>query len=212
MSLTGRQLLHVSLEHITSGINLLKDDARPLDSPRDSLMNTDFLARKTQQALLYIASDIIEQRNMYKVLKVIYFADIAHMFNYGRFITGDDYVALHHGPVPSFAYDIVKDVKLGRKTFRVDEKPFFSVKNDTVVPLIEADISCFSRSDLECLDKAIEVCRPLDFTQLKNKSHDAAYEAAGENDIMSIESIVSMAPNNEGEILLDYIKTNNKWL
>lgn len=170
-------------------------------------MQTDLLARKTQQALLYIANDITEQRNMYKVLKVIYFADIAHMFNYGRFITGDNYVALQHGPVPSLAYDIVKDVKLGRKSSHGDERPFFSVKNDTVVPLIEADLSCFSMSDLECLGKAIEECRPLNFIQLKDKSHDAAYEAAGENDIMSIESIAFMAPDNEGEMLLDYIKT-----
>lgn len=168
-------------------------------------MKTD-LIKKTQQALLYIANNINEERNMYKVLKVIYFADIAHMFNYGRFITNDNYVALQHGPVPSLAYDMVKDVKLGRKPGQSDGKPFFSVENDTVVPLIEADLSCFSKSDLECLDKAIEECRPLSFSQLKNKSHDAAYEAAGENDIMSIESIVSMAPNNEGGMLLDYIK------
>lgn len=148
---------------------------------------------------------------MYKVLKVIYFADKEHLFNYGRFIFGDNYVALQHGPVPSKAYNMVKNVKLEHAlTDCGTDGALFTVKDDdTVVPLVQPDLSCFSKSDLECLDKAIEECRPLNFGQLKSRSHDAAYNAADENDFISIESIASMAPADKAGALLDYIKTHN---
>jgi uncharacterized phage-associated protein len=40
----------------------------------------------------------------------MYFADRKHLEKYGRFICGDSYVAMKHGPVPSEIYDILKAV------------------------------------------------------------------------------------------------------
>ena len=42
---------------------------------------------------------------------VLLFADKKHLERYGRFITGDTYSAMENGPVPSFAYDVVKCIK-----------------------------------------------------------------------------------------------------
>jgi hypothetical protein len=46
--------------------------------------------------------------DFHTVLKVLFFADVNHLNNYGRPIVGDDYVALPHGPVPQTTYDILK--------------------------------------------------------------------------------------------------------
>lgn len=142
---------------------------------------------------------------MYKVLKTIYFADKEHLHRYGRFMFGDSYVAMRHGPVPSKSYDLVKSARA------IDERPrlshasnLFTVRDDTIVPLVHADPSMLSKSDVECLDRAIEVTRPLTFSQLKRLSHDAAYEQTGENDEMSLESIAALA-GSDADMLLRHL-------
>ncbi len=44
----------------------------------------------------------------YYIGKVCYFADKSHMLDYGRPVTGDRYVAMEHGPVPSTIYNLLK--------------------------------------------------------------------------------------------------------
>jgi len=170
-------------------------------------MKTTRMSEKSQQSLLYIASKLTESRNMYKVLKVIYFADIKHLFKYGRLISKEDYVAMQHGPVPNRAYNMVKNVRSRNslEEYGIDSVLFTVGSDDTIVPLTQPNLSCFSKSDLECLDMAIEECRPLSFTQLKNKSHDEAYKKADYNDFISIESIAAMAPGEKDNSLLDHI-------
>ncbi len=174
-------------------------------------MKSQFLSEKAQQVLLYVAGKLPERHNMYKVLKVIYFADRQHLFDYGRFIFGDSYIAMQHGPVPGGAYDMVKRVKLdhARPDCERDGALFTVRDDDTIEPLVQPDLLCFSKSDLECLDKAIDECRSLTFGQLRSRSYDAAYNAADDNDIISIESIAAMATDNQADALLDYIETHN---
>lgn len=167
-----------------------------------------YLPEKAQQAILYTAGKLGTDHNMYWVLKALYFADIEHLHEFGRFIYGDSYVALQHGPVPSNAYNLVQNVRQKcAGIFEEDPAKFdglFSVKdNDTIVPLVQADTSCFSKSDLHCLDNAIEKVRPLSFTKLKNLSHDSAYKQAGNNDFMSVESIAAMS--TEADDILEHL-------
>lgn len=165
---------------------------------------------KAQQALLYVSSRISKQRNMYWVLKALYFADIKHLHRFGRFIYGDSYVALQHGPVPSNAYNLVQNIRQSHATLSDDEKvdSLFTVRDgDTIEALVQADLSCFSKSDLLCLDEAIQECTPLSFTKLKALSHDDAYRKAGDNDFMSVESIASMS--SQKDELLEYLASRH---
>jgi uncharacterized phage-associated protein len=43
-----------------------------------------------------------------KIVKLIYFADKRHLIFGGRTITGDDYMAMGHGPVGSMVFDVLK--------------------------------------------------------------------------------------------------------
>ena len=165
---------------------------------------------KAQQAILYAAGNLPKDRNMYWVLKALYFADISHLHNFGRFIYGDSYSALQHGPVPSNAYNLVRNVKQAHAGLCDDEKTgsLFTVsEDDNIRPLVQADLSCFSKSDLVCLNEAIEKVKPLTFTKLKRLSHDQAYLAAGENDSMSIESIAAMS--SDGDSILEHLTSRH---
>ena len=48
---------------------------------------------------------------MHKLCKILYFADQRHLSLYGRSITGDTYIAMQYGPVPSNVDDILKAVR-----------------------------------------------------------------------------------------------------
>ena len=73
-------------------------------------MEVQFNKVKTLNALLYVANRI-QRKDFHKIFKVIYFADRQHLADWGRPITGDTYIAMDAGPVPSRLYDMLKIVR-----------------------------------------------------------------------------------------------------
>jgi uncharacterized phage-associated protein len=47
--------------------------------------------------------------DLYHLFKIMYFADRAHLAEWGCRITDDNYHALPHGPVPTKLYDDIKN-------------------------------------------------------------------------------------------------------
>ena len=156
---------------------------------------------KAVEAIVYIASKA-HVPDIYHVGKILYFADIEHLQEYGRLICGDRYVAMKDGPVPSAVYDFLKDVRDERRvsriyhhlteSFAVAGRPSHKVTNRR-----EADLSVFSDSDIECLDRCIEEYGAKSFGELKAKSHDRAYDTADLNDDISLEAILDSLPSPE---------------
>lgn len=164
----------------------------------------NFDQEKTIEVILYIASKV-PVAGFHCVSKVMYFADKAHLEKYGRFISGDNYIAMKHGPVPSNTYDILKGVRGdGFACLAEPAKNAFSVENHYVIkPFRKVDLDYFSDSDLECLDEAINEYGSLPFNELTQLSHDRAWESADENDNMGIEQIILTFSNPKP--LLDHL-------
>lgn len=164
-----------------------------------------FDPEKAVEVVLYIASRA-PIRDIYHVLKLLYFADKAHLERYGRFICGDSYVAMKSGPVPSGTYDIIKDIRGdGIHSFAEHARHAFTLQDEhEVSPLRDADTAFFSESDIECLDESIGKYGSLSGTELKNLSHDEAYKAADENDFIDVEQIARMFPG--GEKLIQHLR------
>jgi uncharacterized phage-associated protein len=70
----------------------------------------EFDIEKGIESVLYIIENGA-QPTFHHISKVMYFADKEHLEKYGRFICGDSYVAMKHGPVPSGIYDLLKSVR-----------------------------------------------------------------------------------------------------
>lgn len=164
-----------------------------------------FDSEKAAEVILYIASRA-PIRDIYHVLKLLYFADKAHLERYGRFICGDSYVAMKSGPVPSGTYDIIKNIRGdGLHSFAEHARHMFAVEDDhKISPLRDADPALFSESDIECLEESIKEYGALSGPELKRLSHDDAYKAADENDIIDIEQIARMFP--AGEKLIKHLQ------
>lgn len=165
------------------------------------MMHPKFNPQKALEVLLYVAHQC---SNMYKALKVVYFADKMHLAQYGRLIAGDSYVAMSHGPVPSGLYDLVKVVR-GDGAFAVDVplKEAFTMHGNEIVPLRPPNLDVLSESDQEVLAEAICKFGHKSFSELKKLSHDDAFKAADDNDFISMEALVKSLP--DGEALWEHL-------
>ena len=122
---------------------------------------------KTCEALLFV-SNRLESADKHKLSKILYRADKDHLQKYGRMITGDYYVKMKYGPVPSFVYELIKENNRTRSDFEVEG---FNIR-----PLRKADTNELSESDIECLNNSIEEHGSKSFEELTLESHDATCE------------------------------------
>jgi uncharacterized phage-associated protein len=123
--------------------------------------------------------DFLAQRwpgiTQYYIGKVFYFADKEHCLDWGRTISGDRYVAMEHGPVPSRIYEILK---LGSG----DDDEILDYLSERISISLDGNrIHVYSRggnsfpslsnTDTEYLERALEFCRKLTFAELRALSH-----------------------------------------
>lgn len=138
---------------------------------------------KTVEALLYIVTRYGEV-GRFHALKTLYFADREHLRTYGRPVTGDRYIAMENGPVPSYAYDAVKQAlpEPERELVAGALSMGQNRGHPTYVPHREANMSFFSKSDIKCLDWAFEHCKGRSFGSISDETHDhLAWENAALN-------------------------------
>jgi len=165
------------------------------------IMNTikmTFNKTKSVNAVLYIAEKL-SRKDFHKIFKILYFADRGHLMEYGRTITGDRYIAMNDGPVPSSIYDIFKSVR-GDGFFK-DEGAFsqyFSVTDwDVIKPQKKADISELSSTDLRFLDDYIALYGNMSWDEVREKSHDYAWRSTTINRPINFENIVIEAGGDD---------------
>lgn len=159
-----------------------------------------FDPERALELVLYIASRL-RYPTLHSVSKVLYFADREHLSRYGSLLSGDNYAAMRHGPVPSAIYNLMK-AAAGRleplippefydlvgRSLRVEGK-------HRVTPLRQPNLDLLSASQRECLDASIKLYGRLSFARLTMKSHDAAWRSADENDIIDVRAIAKTLRN-----------------
>lgn len=145
---------------------------------------------KAIEAVLYVAARI-KNPTLHSISKVLFHADKAHLSRYGRPISGDRYVAMKHGPVPSATYDILKAVR-DRSAFPLPERAqgALEVQGYVVRPMRPADEAVLSFSEVECLTESASLHGAKPFGRLTAESHGAAWEAADENDDIVLEHLL----------------------
>lgn len=165
-----------------------------------------FRKEETIHALLYILNKI-GICSMHKAFKILYFADQRHLAKFGRSITGDSYIAMQFGPVPSYLYDILKAVR-GDSFFApqaVEFKKLIAFHNKySLIAREKADLDYLSITDKDCLDVYIEKCKDLNFSQITSLSHGYAWENTHPNRSISIKDILREV--DESEEYANYIE------
>lgn len=176
-------------------------------------MNKLFNYDKSVNSLLYALGQLGGKADMHKLCKILYFADQRHLSQYGRSITGDIYIAMQFGPVPSCVDDILKAVR-GDSFFSSSReieplKRQLEFENKFIIRAIaEPDMDELSATDVKCLDYAISLCKDKNFRELTEFSHGLAWGNTQRDRAMSVKDILREAGDDEAYV--DYIADNLK--
>ena len=157
------------------------------------------------QAILYILNSLGGKSDMHKICKILYFADQLHLSAYSRSITGDVYIAMQFGPVPSKIDDIFKAVRgdsyFSDSEFAEELKSNFHFTNKYMICADKpADMDYLSESDIECLDASIAKCKHKSFGELTELSHGLAWQNTQRDRVMSVKDILREVGDDEGYV------------
>ena len=170
-------------------------------------MNVQFDKAKTLNALLFVANRV-QRKDFHKIFKIIYFADRQHLAVWGRPITGDTYIAMDAGPVPSRLYDMLKIVRGDSYLPDIEGLSRFSQIDNWmyVNPLQDADLNQLSANEQETLDACIAKYSSLSYDEIKEKSHDVAWRSTARDFAINWDNIAREAGLDEVEVacLQDY--------
>lgn len=140
------------------------------------------------------------------VSKVLFFAEKAHINQYGRPILGDTFIAMPRGPVPSAVKNYID------QNWDWVERPdnfdqYLSIqRNNGLLELHPGprppNLDLLSESDQECLRGAIEFCRGKTAWQLSDATHfENAWLNAPSNRPMSYEDFVDDENPNRADVI-----------
>ena len=182
-------------------------------------MNHLFKYDKAVSSLMYALQQLGGRSDMHKLCKILYFADQKHLSEYGRSITGDTYIAMRFGPVPSCIDDILKALR-GDSFFSSSPeieplRSRLTFDNRYIIrALTSPDMDDLSLSDIKCLDYAIELCKDMTFSDLTNYSHGLAWNNTQRDRAISVKDILREAGDDEAyvEFIADNLKQQSAFL
>ncbi len=148
---------------------------------------------KAKATLLYIASKV-PAGTVHKLYKILYFAEQQHLIKYGKPITGDRFIKMEHGPVPSYTRDKVQN--------NIDVDGSIKRVGNNVIVHEKPDLDELSESNLECLNASIEENKDKSFTRLKADSHKEAWQTATYGSSLDVMLIVKEAAADESVLQL----------
>ena len=176
-------------------------------------MNLEQETAKILAPCLYVLSKT-GKISKHHLSKILYFADKSHIAKYGRTLTGQKYIAMKNGPVPSQIYDFIKLVE------GVSDGSFLTAHAQYVPSFIgfapayfvfakvPPDMQFLSVSAIKALDESILTNKDASFKARTDNSHDSAWREAWErpskNKEISIIEIAKSAGANSA--MIDYIK------
>lgn len=168
-------------------------------------------ADKGLEALVYAARRLPNQGH-YWPLKAQYVADRRHLARHGRTLYGETHVAMPYGPVPQAAFNASRALAEGEL---ICELPMDAVRaalrrdGDRLVALRDADPQVLGADERESLDWAIRLVADMSFEDLKNQTHDSAWEKTPPNAPMAWQDIVATLDPAAQQRLLSAFDSSN---
>ncbi|MGA9039746.1 MAG: Panacea domain-containing protein [Terriglobales bacterium] len=144
---------------------------------------------KLVASMLYIAHRVSDPTK-WRIGKLVFLGDFAHLARYGRPVVGGRYCAMPNGPVPSEVLGLMN----GLLTRQIDpifwgtnvENSFRVVEGGRYphfVPTVEANLEALSESDIEVLDEMLKTYGSMSFGDLSGFVHGLpAYVRATERE------------------------------
>ncbi len=157
--------------------------------------------RRLREAVLYIVPRCVEARyfGLVKLNKIIWRADFDSFAERGQPVTGRQYQRLPKGPAPVEMLPVLNGM-LADGLIRIDMVRVYDFDERRTVALAPPNITLFSKSDLEYLDRSISVYWDMTGAETSDKSHGVAWKSRGDGDAMPYElAYLSDEPISSGQ-------------
>jgi len=134
---------------------------------------------KLKDAIVYVSSHSgVRDLGLTKLFKLLYFADSAHLREYGESITGSDYIKYEHGPVPSRGEKCVRQLRKDER-LRVEKVPYAGVEMMSISAVGAPSWSALADEEVATLDVICSQLGRETAAMLSKKSHtEPAWVAA----------------------------------
>ncbi len=166
----------------------------------------------TIQAILYILQKMGGVCDIHKCHKILYFSDNEHLSRFGRSITGDSYIKMEWGPVPTCVYDLLKAVRgdsyFAAQVENIRKNMFHFVNQKDIQSTSAPDMDYLSQSEVDILDKYISQFKDLTFQQVSEISHGFAWSNTKRYGEISVRDRLTELGDNDGYI--DFIEEQLK--
>ncbi|MGB8029526.1 MAG: Panacea domain-containing protein [Terracidiphilus sp.] len=147
---------------------------------KDEMLNFRANGEKVVNMIAYFAGQCTDATKM-KISKLMYFADKAHLNRFGRPISGDTYIRMKLGPVPSMGLNLMRHTTYFENVSELFDE-LIEVKGNEVRPLKGFNREIFSRSDISVMDETISQLGDVHALRLSDLSHDeSAWKKADMN-------------------------------
>jgi uncharacterized phage-associated protein len=155
------------------------------ERPRRTTLKANY--RKIVEIILFLIEEA-ERRGTYvtkyDIVKSVFVADVAHLNNYGRPISFDNYYAMKDGPVPSATYGMLGDERPQEFLPELGSWPLWHKEPSPtdgsravkyVRPKRSANIRVLSATDINALTEALSLIKAQSFSATRDMTHE--YEA-----------------------------------
>ncbi len=152
---------------------------------------------KAVEMMIYIVSQV-PNCDKHQLMKTCFFSDLNHLENYGRPVTGNKYIKMNYGPVPSEIYNIIQRP--------LPDENYIEVEGYNLKALREANLKKLSKSDVKSIDYAVRLLSDMDFQARTEISHGHAWMSAELNQEISFDLLLEEIGNKE---LMEYVRGGN---
>ena len=165
--------------------------------------------------LLYIINgwNGTQKCDVYHIVKAAFYAQEFHLVRYMRPLCKDNIIALPYGPAPSSVYDALKIARGDAKAIAYHEGDGLVevaapiVFSDEIFSTEEKpDMDFLSRSQVECLDAALQKVGEMSFDELVSHTHQSEWKRASRTPSKRMDLLAIAREGGADESAIDYMK------
>lgn len=129
-----------------------------------------------------------------KLHKALYFADMLHFLEFGRPLTGVDYIKQQFGPAARHLTWAIRELR-NKGRLQVTERQFFGLPKTDFVAIAGSDLHPLSEHERHLLDEVSDFVCAHKAKEISEISHNAAWEAVDYGEIIPYYSAYALVPS-----------------
>lgn len=139
--------------------------------------------RRLRELMLYVASKCSDDPGFgaTKLNKILYFSDFLSYLNDSRPVTGAEYMAQQHGPVPKRLVPLRQELEEAGHAV-VEKRARLTHEQHRLIPMREPDLSLFSAREIAIVDEVIQRLWGRRATEVSQLSHGIAWNVPSEGE------------------------------